>query len=353
MDSEQFSLSVMAHPSRAHQAAELCARLSLPEDAVAFDPFPDEPTSALPTAVAAWSRADPSRRPWHVVLMDDAQVCHDFAAKVDELVATVDGPVSLYAEWGSRTGAIARAAHLMDRHLVPVGDPYVPTLGMALPSEIALRFAETYRGRQYITEDVALGRFLAAERIVAHSVVPTLVEHDLSPSLIGNDTRGLRRSVLFRDDTAVPLTTQPWPDSVAEVPYIRYQDLALHVLERVDGIWWKRGFAAWLHTRPHHFPLIDRAVRSAVPRLQGVLAARDPAFTEPSCTCSLLIARYLTILSISVERSMRVPANSAAALGTLVPGTLRLFHDPRRLNGLGADLSDVLSEIDREIGRCD
>ncbi|MEV6061792.1 hypothetical protein AB0L62_17470 [Nocardia asteroides] len=351
MHSDQFSLSVMAHPSRASQAAELCSRLSISEDAIAFDPFPDEPTSALPTAVAAWSRADPARHPWHVVLMDDAQVCRDFAAKVDELVATVDGPVSLYAEWGSRTGAIARAAHLMDRHLVPVGDPYVPTLGMALPAEIAVRFAETYRGRQYITEDVALGRFLAAERIVAHSVVPTLVEHDLSPSLIGNDTRGLRRSVLFRDDTAAPVTMRAWPESVTEVPYIRYQDLALHVLERVDGIWWKRGFAAWLHARPHHFPVIDRAVRSAVPQVRRILAARDAAFTEASCTCSVLIARYLAVLSMSVERSMRVPANSAQALGTLVPGTLRLFHDPRQLSGLGADLSEVLSDIDREVGR--
>jgi hypothetical protein len=190
------TVTVMAHPSRASTANKLVRSLGISPNRLVLDPYPDEPMGALPPFVLACAQASPASSPWHVVLMDDAIPCDGFWAM---LATTLDQPpagtVSLYHEWGSRTGALARCAALADSRFVPVADPYVPTIGIAMPSTWALEMADTYPGRQILFKDIALGRFLAARSRTAFASVPTLVQHRTMPGLMHDQVTGWLRSL--------------------------------------------------------------------------------------------------------------------------------------------------------------
>lgn len=348
--STQPTLAVMAHPSRREFGRWVLDAVGVGHDNLVLDPYPDEATGALPPFALACGRADPGVSDWHVVLMDDAEPARDFWTLLGlSLADAPTGTLSLYHEWGSRTGALARCAALSGCRYVPVADPYVPTIGIALPASWAREVPLAFPGRQTMFEDVALGRFLATRSRYAYAAVPTLVQHRTLPSLVGHDTKGERKSALFADgagDGAMALEPEVWPGRYA--PYVRYHDLALHVMTSPDGRYWSKvGIQAWLHGAPGQRLRWD-ALRARVSRaVAPVLVDRDPTFAE--CECIDLVSGQLALMSMAVADVAGIEGDHVqtqeAALETLAPGTLRSGHEPGRLRGLGGVMRSVLVDM--------
>jgi hypothetical protein len=114
----RLSASIMAHPARSGEVAELAAALDRPvpvhwdEDA---GPPSGKADRVWANARAAWLMADPEAD-WHAVIQDDAVPCRDFLAGLERALAHVppDAVVSPYLGTGRtvpiRWEALARAA---------------------------------------------------------------------------------------------------------------------------------------------------------------------------------------------------------------------------------------------------
>ncbi|WP_460753733.1 hypothetical protein [Nocardiopsis oceani] len=198
--STTVSASVMTHPSRAASARKVAASTGLPRSGVALDPRPDGPPTALRGARVAFGETARYDTTHHLVLQDDARLADGFAGTVDRyLAAHPEAAVSFFVEWGSRTATLARWAVFTGAGAVPVVNPYVPTVALALPSELSAelgRFLER-EAADGEPDDRAVLRFVRRAGAASLVAVPNPVEHEDLPSLVGNSGHGARRSVYF------------------------------------------------------------------------------------------------------------------------------------------------------------
>lgn len=192
--------TVMAHPLRSSEAERVLADLALPGAEVVFDPRPEAPRDSLRTAAAALSRATPDKSTHHLLLQDDTLLTKDFSTSVLECCRLhPDAALSFFVEWGSRTAVLARMAAFSGISAVPVINPYMPSLALAMPSAPSATLARRMSSGSDAGEadDQAILRLLREEGVRTLVMVPNLVEHGDLPSLTGNTGQGVRRSVCF------------------------------------------------------------------------------------------------------------------------------------------------------------
>lgn len=238
---QKISAVVMAHPRRAEAARALAERIALPDVRIVLDPDPQGPPRPSRTSRAACAAIAPDAT--HLVLVqDDAVIREDFAEHVRELAAhRPDDPVSLFATWCSRTSFAGRLALHAGATLTEICDGYTPSVALLLPRKLALAVAETEPDVRQA--DVAIGTVLVAHGARPLLAVPTAADHAEGPSLIGNDPKGRRHSVLYAP--AVPGT-----DWTAE-PY-RPLTLPFYAWDRHWPLFMKRASASepWRIVRP-------------------------------------------------------------------------------------------------------
>jgi hypothetical protein len=199
---------IMAHPRRARAAERIRASCPELDLRIVFDPDPGAPPSTLRTSMLAWaSIADAATH--QLVVQDDVVLCANFAEQLRAAVTAVPGrPLYLYTDWGTQCSHLLRLAALRGLSWVEAVDPWVPAQAVVLPAEIAEGFVEFAGQKPHLDDDaLVLGQYLSlhAPPLVC---LPNLVQHDNSPSLLGNDVWiGIRRSVCFGQADGHAITT--------------------------------------------------------------------------------------------------------------------------------------------------
>jgi hypothetical protein len=331
---------VMAHPARL-EAAEALRRGHPELDlAVVVDPRPNDRPSPLRTARVAWSAAGRNAS-HHLVLQDDIAVGPDFQRRVAAAIAAMPGAaLSLFTDWGSRTASVLRLAALLGRSWAEVTDPAVPTQALVLPADVAAgydEFAQREAGDD-LMDDTVMWAYLHARGVPALVSVPNLVEHDLAPSLLGNDARlGRRRSAWYDPGPPAP---GEWAGGVAAptlVPFVRWRSgRTLSDVREVGGRgeWQRIGTAQLLGFRGLRPEEIDGALRDAVASLDAGAEVEAAVGREPLGSLWLTAVALGVSLAemwsrrsaaaVTVDDALAAPG-AAAALSTMPWGTLRLL----------------------------
>jgi hypothetical protein len=215
MSKPVVSAAVMAHPSRVEAARDVAARLAPLPVRLALDPEPDGPPSSMRAARLAFAAAAHGAS-HHLVVQDDVAVPPNFAVSATQAIARhPDAAVSLFVEWGSRTATLVRWAALTGVSWVPMVNPYMPTIALALPAAVADELAGFLRTEATIEEadDEAVIRFLRRAGVPMLVSVPNLVEHLEFPSLTDNTGQGVRRATCLAADG-----TSSFGEAVLDIP---------------------------------------------------------------------------------------------------------------------------------------
>ncbi|WP_264030989.1 hypothetical protein [Cellulosimicrobium sp. SH8] len=202
-----LSVVVMHHPARG-DVSDLVAACAPLDVRVVEDPDPDGPPSPLRTAKRAWAAVAPGAT-HHLVLQDDVTPVPGFAELVLRAVRARDRhAVALYSNWNSpRNAYLVRAAAAAGQAWAPLGhDEWVPTLGLVLPAEGALRLAAHLATLpdDERDDDEAVVTFCAREGYPVVATLPHLLEHGDGPSLAGNDAHGARHATVPAGDAVDP-----------------------------------------------------------------------------------------------------------------------------------------------------
>lgn len=183
--------TVIQHdPRRADLLPPLLA--TLPDAQVVPDPEPESPIrSPWRTYLACLRVLDPDAS--HLlILQDDAELCRDFAATVELVVAArPDRPICLFVPGVGLMAREVLEACRRGSHWFELNNrEWLPTVCVAWPRahvEKILAFAERRRFPPAKTaDDGNLAKWMLEEHIVVYATVPSLVNHpDMEPSLVG------------------------------------------------------------------------------------------------------------------------------------------------------------------------
>lgn len=184
------SFSIMAHPARFEWAAALATALDDAPISMAHGRERDPVGNGL----RAWRLAERLESEWHVVVQDDAVLCTDFRARLDEVIEFAPQPcaISLYYQrrltpWrtavaGLRNGGLIRP--LNNGVAVALPSAWVPDM---------LRHYDFEAPEPFY--DMRLRGWLLSLGLPTWYPLPSLVDHQGETSLVGN--RGARRAWRF------------------------------------------------------------------------------------------------------------------------------------------------------------
>ncbi|MEE2040490.1 hypothetical protein Q8791_25030 [Nocardiopsis sp. CT-R113] len=336
-----LSAAVMSHPDRRACAQRVLDALALPGAALALDPDPDGPPSSLRSSQVAFSLAGAAESTHHLVLQDDVRLSDDFLESVRSAVEShPDAALALFVEWGSRTACLARWAVFAGAGAVPVINPYMPTLGMVLPRELAVEMGAFMQGADGRSDDRAALAFLRGRGIRTLATVPNLVEHRELASLKGNGEHGARHAVCFAREGA------RFGAEVLEVPpllpFLRWNTGTAVAVDPADDVPESHRpllevLVEWGATEPE----LRREFREGgFPGAVGEIAADGASAGEGA---DPLFDTWLTAVACGAVQERHWPGTVAwlrdrwdepwvvRALGTFAPGALRLFADTERL----------------------
>lgn len=151
---------------------------------------------------------DPQRSPWRcyracletveatdthlLIVQDDAQLCRDFPAALEAVVASrPNDPLCLFVPgFAPNVQHILEACWRGDRWCALDWTTFVPVVAVVYPRETAHHVLRYALGQQYpafrAADDSILGDFARDTRTTFWATVPSLVEHpDRIPSLVG------------------------------------------------------------------------------------------------------------------------------------------------------------------------
>ena len=261
---------------------------------VIFDPDPDGPPSSLRAAAHAWQYCDATVS-HHLVLQDDVEPTPVLLESVGRAIAAYpDAALALYANSNSWHGAAARVALLAGYGWVSwMPQQYFPTVAAVLPCHVAHEFAELAEqqgsGDAYGRHDDELMlSFLTSGQYRALVRTSALVEHKAMPSIMGNDTEGIRRSVCLAAPDEFPAAGEKhlpelpaWPNfayrrAMLKMPSkrsrtgLRRQDRAHHLI--TVGLHWE-DLCALSNELWHELPRIPEPTATARRYLQELCLA--------------------------------------------------------------------------------
>lgn len=213
----RLSTAIMAHPKRIDAANNLARMISSLNPKVVIDANPTGRT--LETSRRAWATVEDDST-HHMVLQDDISTCQNFATRVKRVIADLPNfALSLFTNWGSRSGSAARIAILRGQEWVEVTDYYLPSLATVLPAGDARAFASGHlrnegagraprhddwalepTGQVVGNDDWALFEYVEASAMKAYVHVPDLVEHGELPSMHSSESVWRRLATCYKYD---------------------------------------------------------------------------------------------------------------------------------------------------------
>jgi len=336
----RVTAAVMTHPKRLPGARQVLARLAPLEARLAVDPQPDGPPTSMRSAQIAFAVGEAGVT-HHLVVQDDVWLPEGFAdAACQAMSLHPDRPISFFVEWGSPTATLARWAALTGVNWVPVINPYVPTLALALPRRLSTELARYLQDEATaeMADDIAVRRFLRRAGKSALVAVPNLVEHLEFPSLTGNDGHGVRRSACVLPEVVPTFDNRVLLEVPRLVPFVAWTHGVSTVIDTADETLATRRPTAdvlttWGTSRSELFAAYESA-------LQG----RTASLRQRATVChTYLFEVWLTAAAMGAIQQTQWPASIAnlssrlddpaavQALRTMAPGALRLFVDPDTL----------------------
>lgn len=196
----RISIAVMHHPKRAGSVGHLLQSCLPLRARVITDPDPYGVPSPLRTAKRAWAAID-EEATHHVVIQDDVRPAPCFATSLVELLPLrPDDAIALYVNWNSPENSyLVRRAAACGVPFAPLSlEEYTPTLGLALPVNIARRLAVHLAGLSddLRDDDDVISVFLRENGVHLAATVPNLLDHGDGESVAGNDAHGSRHAVV-------------------------------------------------------------------------------------------------------------------------------------------------------------
>ncbi|MFH8796073.1 hypothetical protein [Streptomyces sp. NPDC017941] len=292
-----MSSAVMTHPVRLVQAQDLAHRLGL--DGLAIDPDPQGPSSALRTALVAWSAAAPGAS-HHLVVQDDIEAPVELLEIVTEAATRFpDEALAFYTNWHARNGGAARLAALAGAAWVrAVPDEFTPSLAVCLPVTTAAAFTSFARGSAERHDDELFSVFFRERGRMSLLAVPNIVEHIGTSSINGHAAQGIRLAAcpVSAADAGPLLAHGRVLEEPGWIPYMRYGEGYIRLPGQEKDADGGRGHHPWREALPATGLTEEgvHAVRKA--HLPEDLAARvahtfGRPFAEELWTYCLLLGR--------------------------------------------------------------
>lgn len=191
----KLSASIMAHPDRAGEVAELAAALDR-EVPIYFDqegPPSGNGDRIWRTARAGWNLHDPEAD-WHALIQDDARPCADLLAGLERALAYVppDAVVSPYLGTGRnvpiRWEAMARAADTAGATWVR-SNKLMWGVCIVLPVKLIGEMIAYANGRAGVPDDMRVAGWAEKTQREVWYPWPSLVDHRPIPSLTKHKAR--------------------------------------------------------------------------------------------------------------------------------------------------------------------
>lgn len=338
-----LSTVVMHHPARAQTLPVLLDALSGLAPRVVTDPNPDGPLSPLRTAKAAWAAIAPGAT-HHLVIHDDARPTAGFADLVRHLVSIrPEVGICLYVNSKSPQNAyrLRQAAASAQPFAELSLSECTPTLGLVLPVAAAAGLASHLAALpDYLRDDAEMVTpFRRAIGLDVLGVVPNLLDHDGEHSLAGNGGHGVRESVIFHPEPALPLdywSLPTVPDGAADLDPLDY---AIEMADSTCLIRPVRPLSAEVLEHPFGWPWYEWCALLGVDRdrIAGSWRAADPHGLRADLTLEFWAACYL--LGADVRRRPR-----AGRAAPCLPSAL----DSWIASGLSAADRSRLTAADRD-----
>lgn len=190
----KLSISVMAHPSRAHFFPELQKKLNIPMSLFSVDKKND----LIENCKAAWRLHD-KNADFHVVIQDDAIVCNSFKERAEAFITEMEAeriaknePVYGYNFFirPEYSEAQMQAFYKKGYQLLPQNRGGVAICLPVKQIESMLKFYDTLKIRH---DDERISQWIRKKGFRMCFPIPSLVDHDdHNPSLAGNGI-GLNR----------------------------------------------------------------------------------------------------------------------------------------------------------------
>lgn len=197
----KLSAKIMAHPVRKKEAERVQSCLDRGVEIIydTVDVPSKDPRQRWANGRRAWESYDPSAD-WHMVIQDDAIVCEDLMAGLEEALSVLgpQGLVSAYTGTGRPNQYHIRRAL---RHAVDKGHSWMTTrslcwgVAIILPTNVIdgmLKWCD-HRDRSRMNYDMRIGVY--ARDVLKWKTwytIPSLVDHADGPSLVGHG--GTKRS---------------------------------------------------------------------------------------------------------------------------------------------------------------
>jgi hypothetical protein len=206
MGTPVISVAVMAHPSRDAFIPDLLAALDRPAEVVW-----DQKQDRWDTGRRAMLAYDPAAT-HHLVVQDDAIVCRDLVAGLEQAVNHVPEGVPLCLYIGTvrpKPQAVAQLVKAAAATSWIVMDSLYWGVGVVVPTRhIDTMIAWCDQRTRVANYDLRMSRWFEAQRIPVWYPWPSLVEHRDSPSLVpGRTAQRHARQFIGADVSALD---QPW-----------------------------------------------------------------------------------------------------------------------------------------------
>jgi hypothetical protein len=219
----KLSASIMAHPDRHEQVAELLETLDSDDVMVAWDgegPPSGNSDRVWRTARRGWEMFDESAD-WHVLLQDDAIVCQDFLAGLSVALEHVpqDAVVSPYLGMGGMTGnkwlVLAAKADNVNASWVR-GNKLLWGVCIAVPTRLIPQMIADCDRKTGVPDDMRVSGWFERRGADCWYTWPSLVDHRNVPSLTKHRAKD-RRARRHHLGSAVELS---WDGQIVTDPMI-------------------------------------------------------------------------------------------------------------------------------------
>lgn len=210
----KLSVAVMAHPARAEFVPGLVERLGISESQVAWD----EKNDRWDTGCRAW-RMHASGATHHLVIQDDALVCHDLIPGLTKALEYVPKTALVSPFMGTRRPAtqkierMVRYADKINASWIVIG-PLNWGVSILTPTDHIEEMLAWGKTQKYPNYDKRIGQFYRRVKPwPTWYTWPNLVDHREVPSLIGHGGGRVAHRFLGEDESALNVT---WDNHVVD-----------------------------------------------------------------------------------------------------------------------------------------